>query len=240
MKKLFSPLRNNLALAVTVLAVIAAGPLSAAAAAAASAQSASARIQPYLIASKQQEIALARSAAPPSVSVHATVMVLGARGYVTAVKGSNSFVCLVSRSWDNTVSVESATFWNPKTVAPYCFNATGAQSVLPTYLLKTQWVVAGASQAQIGEREKVARAAGKMQDPVPGAICYMLSKHGWGVGGNPGPWRPHIMFYFPTGQKPDWGANLRHNPVYSSSADGTTIFYVLVPVWSDGSPAPSL
>ncbi len=238
MKKIFRRLRNSHALAVTVLAVIAAGPLSVASAA--SPQPASARIQPYLIASKQQEIALARSAAPPSVSMHATVMVLGARGYVTAVKGSNSFVCLVSRSWDNTVSVQSATFWNPKTVAPYCFNATGAQSVLPNYLLKTQWVVAGASQAEIGEREKAARAAGKMPDPVPGAICYMLSKRGWGVGGNPGPWRPHIMFYFPTAQKPDWGDNLGHNPVYSSSADGTTIFYVLVPVWSDGSPAPSL
>lgn len=240
MKKLFRHLRNTCAQVVSVLAIIAAGPAAAASAAAAgSVHSAAARIQPYLIASQQQEIALARSAAPPSISAHATVMVLGAHGYATAVNGTNGFVCVVARSWDNAVSVKSATFWSPKTIIPYCFNPAGTQSVLPEYLLKTQWVIAGASMAEIGERQKAARAAGKVQQPAAGAICYMMSRHSWGVGGNPGPWRPHIMFYFANRQAPDWGANLGSNPVYSSADDDTTTFFVLVPVWSDGSPAPS-
>ena len=50
--------------------------------------------------SSQEEIALAKSAAPASVAEHAAVLVLGARGYETPVEGSNGFVCFVGRSWD--------------------------------------------------------------------------------------------------------------------------------------------
>lgn len=219
------------------MAIIAAG--SAAAASAGSGHSALGPIQPYLMASQQQEVALARSAAPPSVSMHAAVMVLTARGYVTAVKGSNGFVCIVTRSWDNAANVESARFWNPKTSVPYCMNAAGARSVLAEYLAKTQWALAGASQAEIGERVKAARAAGKMEDAAAGAMCYMMSKESWGVAGRPGAWRPHLMFYFPNGQTPNWGANLDGTPVFSGPADdNNTMLVIPVPVWSDGSPAP--
>jgi len=48
---------------------------------------------------RNAEIAVARSAAPEGISREAEVMVLGRRGYETAVKGANGFVCLVERSW---------------------------------------------------------------------------------------------------------------------------------------------
>ncbi|MGH9422374.1 MAG: hypothetical protein ACRD3J_20525 [Thermoanaerobaculia bacterium] len=57
-------------------------------------------IAEYRIAEAKDEIALARTAAPPSISDHATVLVLGTHGYETAVKGENGFVCFVERSWD--------------------------------------------------------------------------------------------------------------------------------------------
>ncbi|HWZ76391.1 MAG TPA: hypothetical protein VNX87_07620, partial [Candidatus Sulfotelmatobacter sp.] len=41
---------------------------------------------------RNDEIALARSAAPPSIAKDATVMVLGRYGYETAVEGTNGFV----------------------------------------------------------------------------------------------------------------------------------------------------
>ena len=50
---------------------------------------------------RKAEIALARSAAPDSVSRDADVMVLGRHGYETAVKGKNGFVCVVERSWND-------------------------------------------------------------------------------------------------------------------------------------------
>src|SRR5262249_43087954 len=53
----------------------------------------------YLMADRNAEIRLARSAAPPSISKDATVMVLGRHGYETAVEGTNGFVCTVDRSW---------------------------------------------------------------------------------------------------------------------------------------------
>ncbi|MGH8317159.1 MAG: hypothetical protein ACREUL_04160 [Steroidobacteraceae bacterium] len=237
MSKLCKHRRTTLALMGSLLAIVA--TRSALAASEGSANSASARIEPYLMANQQQEIALAQTAAPPSVSMHATVMVLGAHGYVTAVQGSDGFVCLVVRSWDNGVSVTSALFWNPKMRAPYCWNGAGAQSVLPRYLMRTKWVLAGASRAEIGDREKAAWAAGKLEEPAPGVICYMMSKRGRWIGPQPGPWRPHLMFYFPRAQVPNWGANLSGDPVFAGVNENLAVLMVLVPVWSDGSPAPS-
>lgn len=167
--------------------------------------------------------------------MHATVMVLGTHGYVTAVKGSNGFVCLVVRSWDNAVTMKSADFWNPKFRAPYCFNAAAAQSVLPRYLMRTRWVLAGASRAGIDDREK---AAGSREAPASGAVCYMMSKRGRWIGNRPGPWRPHLMFYFPRAQVPNWGSNLKGAPVFAGVDEHLAVLMVLVPVWSDGSPAP--
>ena len=47
----------------------------------------------YLMPDGNSEIALARSAAPASISDGAEVMVLGPKGYTTAVKGTNGFLC---------------------------------------------------------------------------------------------------------------------------------------------------
>jgi hypothetical protein len=56
----------------------------------------------YFEASKTEEIALARSAAPTSISANADVLILGRDGYKTTIKGTNGFVCLVERSWATT------------------------------------------------------------------------------------------------------------------------------------------
>ena len=47
----------------------------------------------YLMADRNAEIAMARSAAPEAISRDADVLVLGRHGYETAVKGKNGFVC---------------------------------------------------------------------------------------------------------------------------------------------------
>ncbi|MGH9420653.1 MAG: hypothetical protein ACRD3J_11815, partial [Thermoanaerobaculia bacterium] len=59
-----------------------------------------AAVSRYLIVSRAEEISLAKSAAPASVADHAEVLVLGAHGYESVVKGTNGFVCFVGRSWD--------------------------------------------------------------------------------------------------------------------------------------------
>ena len=52
----------------------------------------------YLIPDGNSEIALARSAAPAPVSDGAEVMVLGPKGYTTAVKGTIGFLWIVEPS----------------------------------------------------------------------------------------------------------------------------------------------
>jgi len=100
----------------------------------------------YLMA-PDAEIALARSAAPESVSRDAEVMVMDQHGYKTVVKGKNGFVCLVERSW--TAPSDNPDFWNPKLRGPLCLNAPAARSYLPQTIRKTELVLAGRSKAQM-------------------------------------------------------------------------------------------
>ncbi|MGB6470157.1 MAG: hypothetical protein WBE88_04815, partial [Candidatus Acidiferrales bacterium] len=102
----------------------------------------------YLMA-PNAEIALARSAAPESISQDAEVMVLGRHGYEIAVKGKNGFVCMVERSW--TAGIDDPEFWNPKLRGAICFNAPAARSYLPLTIKKTESVLAGRSKAQMFE-----------------------------------------------------------------------------------------
>lgn len=76
-------------------------------------------IDQYLITDRNSEIALARSAAPASISSEAEVMVLGKEGYTSAVKGTNGFRCIVESSWG--ADTHDRDFWNAKTRSPVCF-----------------------------------------------------------------------------------------------------------------------
>ncbi len=111
----------------------------------------------YLIAGRDAEIALARSAAPESISNDAEIMVLGRQGYQTAVKGKNGFVCMVWRSWSG--GSNDPEFWNPKLRAPICLNPPAARFNLPITAKRTELVLAGQSQAQVFEARERARRA---------------------------------------------------------------------------------
>jgi hypothetical protein len=126
----------------------------------------------YLMPGRAAEIALARSAAPASISADAEVLVLEANGYAVAAPGRNGFVCLVERAW---FSLEGDQFWNPKLRGPDCYNPEAARSVLPTLLTRTRWVLAGASRAEVARRTRAALAAGRIPAPEAGALNYMLS-----------------------------------------------------------------
>src|SRR6185436_9059075 len=97
-------------------------------------------IDEYLMADRGAEIALARSAAPESISRDAEVQVLGRHGFETAVKGKNGFVCIVERSWTSTADPD---FWNPKVRTPICWNAAAARSLLLRNIKRTQLILAG-------------------------------------------------------------------------------------------------
>jgi len=195
-----------------------------------------AAIEKYTIA-PADEIALARSAAPPSVAEHAEVLVLGEHGYETAVKGTNGFVCFVGRSWD--VAFDNPEFWNPKIRSPQCFNPAAVRSVLPRYLERTKRVLAGASLAEMQAREAAEWKGGQIHPPEAGAVSLMFAKGGYLNDAAGGAWHPHYMMFVPRTDASQWGADLPGSPVKSdsSSYDQTTIIMILVPNWSDGTPA---
>ena len=217
----------------------AAGPAGADAGAsdAQAAYPAMAPIGQYLMASPTDEIALARSAAPASIALDAEVLTLGGHGYETAAKGKNGFVCMVWRSW--TAGFNDPEFWNPKLRAPICLNAAAARSVLPGYLERTLWVLAGVSRTDMIARTRAAVAAKTFPLPAPGAMSYMMSKQGYLGDAAGGHWHPHLMFFLARTDSGAWGANLGGSPVIAAQDDSepTTTFFVLVPKWSDESPA---
>lgn len=182
------------------------------------------------------EIAMARSAAPPSISRDARVLVLGRHGYETAVQGKNGFVCLVERGW--TAPTNDPNFWNPKLRGPLCLNPQGAQSYLPITIKKTELILAGETKTQMADGIKAAFDSNRLPKIERGAMCYMLSKQQY-LGDQAQRWHPHMMFFIPYTDSVKRGENLPGSPVLTNPApmDRLTVLMVLVPKWSDGTPA---
>ncbi len=198
-----------------------------------------AALDQYLMTDENSEIELARSAAPKSISDGAEVMVLGPKGYTTAVQGTNGFLCIVERSWG--AATDDSGFWNPKVRGPICFNPAAASTFLPIYLMKTKLVLAGKSKAEIVDA--VSSALDKKELPAlePGAMCYMLSKQQY-LGDQGKAWHPHLMFFVSGNAAKSWGADLPGSPIISANdpEERATIFMVWVAKWSDGTPAPAV
>jgi hypothetical protein len=190
----------------------------------------------YLIPDRNDEIALARTAAPKSVSLDAEVLVFGRQGYETAVRGKNGFVCLVERSW--MLPFDNPEFWNPRVRLPLCLNPPAARSHLPLTLKEAEWAVSGLSRTQLLDRTKTAFDKGELPVPAPGSMCYMMSKQ-QNFGPKYGNADPHLMFWFPQKDNMVWGAELPGSPVYlhQYSPQPITEFTISVSKWSDGSAA---
>lgn len=192
----------------------------------------------YLISDKTSEIALARTAAPSSISDHAEIMVLGPNGYTTAVQGINGFLCFVERSWGALTTFPE--FWNPRVRSPICFNAAAAKTFAPIYLMKTRLVLAGKSKPEILAATESAFNNKELPALAPGAMCYMLSRQQY-LNDTGKSWHPHVMFFVSGDVAETWGANLPGSPVIAANdpEEHATIFMVWVGQWSDGTPAPS-
>jgi hypothetical protein len=194
-------------------------------------------INQYLIADRNAEIILARSAAPDSISRDADIWVLGAHGYQTAVKGKNGFVCIVERSW--MAPFDDPEFLNPDQRLPLCLNPPGARSHLPLTFKTTELALAGRSKTQMFDGIKSAFDKKELPMPEAGAMCYMMSKQQY-FGRKYGNADPHLMFWFPKTEDTFWGAGLPGSPVYvhQYSPQPITEFIISVSKWSDGTAAP--
>ena len=196
-------------------------------------------VDEYLIADQNSEIALARSAAPASISDGAEVMVLGQKGFTTAVKGTNGFLCVVERSWG--AATDAPEFWNPKIRSPICFNPQAARTFARIFLMKTKLVLKGKSKAEIVAATATALDKKELPALEPGAMCYMMSKQQY-LNDQGASWHPHLMFFVSGDAAKSWGADLPGSPVMAADdpEERTTILMVWVGHWSDGSTAPPM
>jgi hypothetical protein len=193
-------------------------------------------IEQYLM-ERTAEIALARSAAPESVSRDADVWVLGRHGFETAVKGKNGFVCIVGRGWSSAADPD---FWNSKVRVPICANAPAARTYLLAITKITELALAGRTLAQVNEAIANAFAKKELPSMEAGAMCYMTGKLGYGGDLFPH-WPPHLMFFYSDTDPAIWGANQPGSPI-TGLADPQfhlTQFVIAVERYSDGTPAPS-
>jgi hypothetical protein len=142
------------------------------------------------------QIALAESAAPPSVGQGSTVYVLGPTGYTKARDGKNGFTCLISRQRRDTVE-------------PECFDAEGTATVLPLRLFVEAQRAGGISEAEISEAVEAGYRSGKFSAPRRPGLVYMLSDHNYVFSPErqeiihfPG----HLMFYAPYATEKEVGS----------------------------------
>jgi hypothetical protein len=197
-------------------------------------------LEQYLM-NRDAEIAMARSAAPPSIGKDATVLVLGRHGFETAVQGTNGFVCNVDRWMDQ--FEDSPEFWNPKRHGPVCYNPQAAKTLVPILMIRTKLALAGKSKAEMKEGMKAAIAKGELPALEPGAMAYMFSKQGF-LNSKCGNCSPHLMFYVPVKVAKTWGASAPDSQIYvaphfNGNPEPVTEFIVEVSEWSDGTPYPT-
>jgi hypothetical protein len=187
------------------------------------------------------EIEMARSAGPASISADADVLVLTKSGYVVAAKGSNGWVCFVGRMWS--AGLDDPEFWNPKGRGPACLNPPAVQSVLPFYLARANWALAGDTRDEIAKLSQAGYADHRFTDPTPGSFAFMLSKEGYLNDQVAGPWRPHIMPFVAHSQLATWAAGFKGSPILSPATSTfrpyePVTLVIVAPFWSDGTPAP--
>ena len=192
-------------------------------------------LEQYLIPDQNAEVALARTAAPASVSGDAGAMILGRTGYQTATKGTSGFVCIVERSW--MADKDDPDFWNPKRRLPICFNAAAARSFLPRTIRKTELILAGRSEDEAMRLLEDEISKGVLPAVEAGSMCYMMSRQG-NFGEGIGPWHPHVMFFVQQTEPAAWGANEKGSPMLAAVQPWgrSTTFMVPVRTWSDGTP----
>jgi hypothetical protein len=205
-------------------------------------------VDAYLM-DRGQEIALARSAAPESISKDATILVLTRTGYQTAVTGTNGFVCMVSRGFSSAPDWPER--WNPKIRAAECQNPQAARSVAPLAKLRTAMTLAGRSDAEIMARINTALRTKEIPPLAPGAMSYMMSKSSY-LSDDGDHDMAHVMFFIPFKDGTTWGANAPGSPIFGgnywfASPDRAAETASLPPLsvlllgactWSDGTPAP--
>jgi len=186
-------------------------------------------IQEYLMP-QASEIALAKSAAPATISDHATIKVLTTSGFKVVHQGDNGFVCEVMRAF-SAPTYSPAQFrdlvYDSSVRAPICFNPQAAREVLPYYELRTKLAMQGKDPEEIAEGVQTAYARGQLPERSGLSFAYMWSAD-QNLASGIGAWHPHVMVFAPYYDNSMIGGNQFGAPLPQVTDDAGTPFAVVV------------
>jgi len=179
---------------------------------------------------RDAEIALARSAAPASISDRATIKVLTPSGFEVASQGDNGAVCLVMRGF-SAPTYTPAQFrdlvYDPTVHAPICFTAPAAKTAMPYYELRTKLAMEGKGPDQIARAVEAAYDAGQLPHREAGTFAYVWSAD-MQLGPGIGAWHPHVMVFAPKYDNAMVGGFAFGSPLPQLTDDAGTPFAVVV------------
>src|SRR6185369_647032 len=179
---------------------------------------------------RDAEVALARSAAPPSISDHATIKILTRSGFEVAQRGDNGAVCMVMRGF-SAPTYTPAPFrdlvYDATVRAPICFTAPAAKVAMPYYELRTTLALAGKNPEEIATTVRAAYANGTLPHRDGVTMAYMWSAHQHLASGV-NAWHPHMMLFAPDYDNAMVGGNAFGSPLPQLTDDAGTPFSVVV------------
>ena len=179
---------------------------------------------------RDQEIALAVSAAPPHVGRQAAVYVYTAAGYERAREGTNGFTCLVNR--DSELD-------GYQVLKPTCWDRHGSETIVPAILEIAKLRAAGRPVRDVTSTIRGRIQTGTLKPFTRTGIAYMLAgdiaeydpatgittRHAF---------PPHVMIYAPGTSAADLGitdaaGSNPQAPVMYESATGYRYIVIRVP-----------
>ena len=152
---------------------------------------------------RNAEIALARSAAPESISRDAEVMV---RAGMVRNCGKARTVSCGRRNDPGPRESTIPIFGIPNCVLRICFNPPAARTYLLNTIKRTELGIGRKLESsEMFEGIKVAFDKKELPALESGAMCYMMSKQSY-LGDRDGHWHSHLMFFVPLMDPAEWGA----------------------------------
>lgn len=151
---------------------------------------------------RDQEVRLARSAAPEAISKDAKVYVLDHDHFVVADPGRSSEVCLVARP-------------TAQTFAPMCGDAEADETILAVERFRSVESMSGKSFAVVKEQIADGFKSGRFHAPKRPALIFMMSsaQNLADANGNPvGKVIPHVMVFYPHMHPEDYGLVSSNDP----------------------------
>lgn len=181
---------------------------------------------------RERQIELAMSAAPPEVSSHATVYILGPKGYEKAREGTNGFSCFVGRHFVKPTETS---------VEPGCFDAEGSRTILVAHLQEEELRSNGKSEDEIKAEVAKGYKEGRFKNPTKLGLLYMMSSENRlpSGNGNSASFPPHLMFYAPNMTTKDIGFDSQPQLEYMGMTNPGAADNLIVVVPTASTPSAS-